>query len=42
MFTKDDLKQLQSRGSDAKVVEVQIDNFRRGFPMIQIQSDTRY
>jgi hypothetical protein len=36
MFTKDDLKQLQSRGSDPKVVETQIDNFRRGFPYINL------
>lgn len=36
MFTKDDLKQLQSRGSDPKVVEYQIDNFRRGFPFINL------
>ena len=36
MFTKDDLKQLQSRGSDLKVVENQIDNFRRGFPFINL------
>ena len=36
MFTKDDLKQLHSRGSDQKVVEYQIDNFRRGFPFINL------
>jgi hypothetical protein len=36
MFTKDDLKQLQSRGSDLKVVEAQLDNFRKGFPFINL------
>lgn len=36
MFTKDDLKQLQSRGSDLKVVEAQLDNFRRGFPFMNL------
>jgi hypothetical protein len=36
MFTKEDLKQLQSRGSDPKVVETQIDNFKRGFPYINL------
>ena len=36
MFTKDDLKQLQSRGSDLKVVEKQIDNFKKGFPFINL------
>ena len=36
MFTKEDLKQLQSRGSDPKVVEAQIDNFKRGFPYINL------
>ena len=36
MFTKDDLKQLQSRGSDPKVVELQIENFRKGFPYINL------
>jgi hypothetical protein len=37
MFTKEDLKQLQSRGSDPKVVETQLDNFRRGFPYINLE-----
>ena len=36
MFTKEDLKQLQSRGSDPKVVEAQIDNFKKGFPFIDL------
>ena len=36
MFTKDDIKQLQSRGSDPKVVEAQIDNFKKGFPFINL------
>ncbi len=36
MFTKEDLKQLQSRGSDIKVVEAQIENFKRGFPYINL------
>lgn len=37
MFTKEDFKQLHSRGSDPKVVETQIDNFRRGFPYINLE-----
>lgn len=36
MYTKEDLKQLQSRGSDIKVVDSQIDNFKRGFPYINL------
>jgi hypothetical protein len=36
MFTKDDLKQLHTRGSDPKVIEAQLDNFRKGFPYINL------
>ncbi len=36
MFTKEDLKQLQGRGSDPKVVENQLDNFKKGFPFINL------
>lgn len=36
MFTKDDLRQLQLKGIDIKTVENQIDNFRRGFPPINL------
>mgnify|MGYP000931478088 CR=1 FL=1 len=36
MFTKEDLKQFQSRGSDIKTVELQLENFRNGFPFINL------
>lgn len=36
MFTKEDLKQLQLKGIDPKTVENQIDNFRKGFPPINL------
>jgi len=36
MFTKDDLKQLQSHGIDPKTAELQINNFVKGFPYINL------
>lgn len=36
MFTKEDLKQLQSHGVDPKVAEAQINNFIKGFPFINL------
>lgn len=36
MFTKEDLKQLQSKGIDPKVAEAQIENFKKGFPFINL------
>lgn len=36
MFTKEDLKQLQLKGIDPKTVENQIDNFKKGFPSINL------
>ncbi len=38
MFTGDDLKQIQDRGSSAKVVEGQVERFRKGFPWMKIVS----
>ena len=36
MFTQNDLKQIQERGSSPKVVENQIEHFRKGFPWMKI------
>lgn len=36
MFTKDDIRQMQARGSDQKTIEAQLENFRRGFPPINL------
>ncbi|MBK7172955.1 MAG: DUF4301 family protein [Bacteroidales bacterium] len=36
IFSKDDLKQIAAKGIDPKVIEAQIDNFRRGFPFINL------
>ena len=36
MFTKSDLKQIESRGSSVKQVEGQIASFRNGFPWMKI------
>lgn len=36
MFTKEDLAQIQKRGSDPAVVEQQIENFETGFPFLEV------
>lgn len=36
IFSKDDLKQIAGKGIDPKVIETQIDNFRKGFPFINL------
>lgn len=36
MFTNDDLRQFQTKGIDIKVIEKQIENFKAGFPYIQL------
>ena len=36
MFNSDDLKQIESRGSSAAVVEQQIERFKKGFPWMRI------
>jgi hypothetical protein len=36
MLTKEDLKLLQSKGIDPKAIDIQIDNFRKGFPFIKL------
>lgn len=38
MFNSDDLKQIESRGSSAAVVEQQIERFKKGFPWMKIQA----
>jgi hypothetical protein len=36
MFTQNDLRQFQSKGIDLKVIEQQIDNFKSGFPFVEL------
>jgi hypothetical protein len=36
MLTKDDLKQLHAKGIDPKTIETQVENFKRGFPYIDL------
>lgn len=36
MFTQNDLKQFQAKAIDVKVIEQQIDNFKNGFPFIDL------
>ncbi len=36
MFTDNDLKQLKEKGIDIKVVEKQLENFKKGFPYINL------
>ena len=38
MFNSDDLKQIESRGSSAAVVEQQIERFKKGFPWMKISA----
>ena len=38
MFTEQDLKQIAAHGLTAEAVERQIENFRRGFPSLQVVS----
>lgn len=38
MFNTDDLKQIESRGSSAAVVEQQIERFKKGFPWMKISA----
>ncbi len=37
MFTEKDLKQIKERGSEVVVIEKQIENFKNGFPFLQIE-----
>jgi len=37
MFTDKDIQQIKTRGSDVAAVEVQIENFKKGFPFLQIE-----
>ena len=36
MFTQNDLRQFQAKGIDLKVIEQQIDNFKTGFPFVEL------
>ena len=36
MLTKEDLKLLQSKGIDPKTIDIQIENFKKGFPFIRL------
>ena len=36
MLTKEDLKLLQTKGIDQKAIEIQINNFKNGFPFITL------
>ena len=36
MFTKDDLKQIEQRGSSVQTVEEQVERFKKGFPWMNI------
>ncbi len=38
MFTNDDRRQIESRGSSVKNVEEQVERFRKGFPWLDIDS----
>ena len=37
MFTKSDLKQINERGSNLDVVNLQIENFKKGFPFLKLE-----
>ncbi|MCK5701683.1 MAG: DUF4301 family protein, partial [Cyclobacteriaceae bacterium] len=37
MFTKSDLKQIDERGSNLDVVNLQIENFKKGFPFLKLE-----
>ena len=37
MFTKSDLKQINERGSELDVVNIQIENFKKGFPFLKLE-----
>jgi hypothetical protein len=37
MFTTTDLKQIKERGSSIETVNLQIENFKKGFPFLQLQ-----
>ena len=36
MFTKEDIQQIESRGSSVETVEGQVERFRQGFPWMKI------
>ena len=36
MFTKEDIAQIEQRGSDVQTVEQQVERFKQGFPWMKI------
>lgn len=38
MFTESDIKQITERGSILEIVNTQIDNFKKGFPFLKLES----
>jgi hypothetical protein len=36
MFTKEDLQQIKGKGIELKTIEKQIENFKKGFPFVQL------
>jgi hypothetical protein len=36
LFSKEDLRQIAAKGIDPKVIENQIENFKKGFPYINL------
>ena len=36
MFSKDDIKAIEGRGSSVKTVEAQVERFKKGFPWMDI------
>ena len=36
MFSKDDIKAIEERGSSVKTVEAQVERFKKGFPWMDI------
>ena len=36
MFTKEDIAQIEQRGSSVQTVEEQVERFKKGFPWLKI------
>ena len=36
MFTNDDIKQIEQRGSSVQTVEEQVERFKKGFPWMKV------
>lgn len=37
MLTREDIRQIESRGSQVSTIETQIENFKKGFPFLKIE-----